>query len=375
MQLADLLPKIVNLAEVERIVGKPLRTMDAIHNSGYHLVKARDRDEYYLAKETDLQPLLVRLGDVAEVRFGIKTGANEFFYLEPVNGRVADVIGGKVGATVLVKNGAGWQGEIEAEWLRPVIKSPRELKTLRVRPEDLRYLVFMPPDALRGQLHAPHAWKQRYPLAWSYIQWGEKRGYQHNPTCAARDVWWTLPANLPSDLLWTMTYRERYFVVENAGYYADARLYDSYTDDSIVKTLVNSAWYMLQLEIQARTYGGGGGPVDVKVYEIKESLIPNPAAFTDEQRERLLKAFEQMAEREVKSIFEELGLPKPNRDYSNIRPEEVSLDKVLPDRRALDAVVFEVLGLSEAEQLEVYRAVVELVRTRLVQAQNVLGGG
>ncbi len=64
-------------------------------------------------------------------------------------------------------------------------------------------------------------------------------------------------------------------------------------------------------------------------------------------------------------------MPKPNRDYSNICPKEVSLERVLPDRRALDAVVFEVLGLSESEQLEVYRAVVALVKSRLVKAQSV----
>ncbi|MCX7925039.1 MAG: hypothetical protein N2554_04425 [Fimbriimonadales bacterium] len=107
------------------------------------------------------------------------------------------------------------------------------------------------------------------------------------------------------------------------------------------------------------------------VAEAKQVPLPNPAALTTAQRERLLAAFEQMAGREVKSIFEELGLPKPNKDYSNIRPEDVSLEKVLPDRRALDQVVFEVLGLSEAEQLEVYRAVVELVKSRLVKAQSV----
>ncbi len=124
-------------------------------------------------------------------------------------------------------------------------------------------------------------------------------------------------------------------------------------------------------ELGGRTALGGGVYQDMRVYEIVEIIIPNPAAFTDEQRERLLNAFEQMASREVKSIFEELGLPKPSRDYSNIRPEEVSLERVLPDRRALDAVVFEVLGLSESEQLEVYRAVVELVKSRLVKAQSV----
>jgi hypothetical protein len=74
---------------------------------------------------------------------------------------------------------------------------------------------------------------------------------------------------------------------------------------------------------------------------------------------------------EIKSVFEELGLPKPNRDYSNILLEDVSLDKVLPDRRELDRVVFEALGLTEEEQLEVYRAVVELVKNRLTKARSV----
>lgn len=78
-----------------------------------------------------------------------------------------------------------------------------------------------------------------------------------------------------------------------------------------------------------------------------------------------------MCQREVKSIFEELGLPKPNKEYSNIRPEDVSLEKVLPDRRELYKVVFEVPGLTEEEQLAVYRAVVELVKNRLVKARSV----
>lgn len=37
----------------------------------------------------------------------------------------------------------------------------------------------------------------------------------------------------------------------------------------------------------------------------------------------------------------------------------------------LAKLVFEALGLTEEEQLEVYRAVVELVKTRLSKAQSV----
>lgn len=40
-------------------------------------------------------------------------------------------------------------------------------------------------------------------------------------------------------------------------------------------------------------------------------------------------------------------------------------------RWALDWVVFEPLGLTEEEQLEIYGAVTELVRMRLCEAQSV----
>ncbi|GAG05053.1 unnamed protein product, partial [marine sediment metagenome] len=60
-----------------------------------------------------------------------------------------------------------------------------------------------------------------------------------------------------------------------------------------------------------------------------------------------------MATRETKNIFEELGLPKPNRDYGNIDTRDISVDSIPPDRRVIDEVIFGALGLSEDEQLEV----------------------
>lgn len=94
-----------------------------------------------------------------------------------------------------------------------------------------------------------------------------------------------------------------------------------------------------------------------------------------EFEESLYQLFKKLSTYEIKSIFEELGLPKPNKDFSNIKPEDVSLDKILPDRRELDRVIFEALGLTEEEQLEIYRAVVELVRARLVKAKTFSNGG
>jgi len=43
----------------------------------------------------------------------------------------------------------------------------------------------------------------------------------------------------------------------------------------------------------------------------------------------------------------------------------------LPDRKALDDIVFDALGLTEEERKEVYWAVAELVKNRLEKARSV----
>ena len=90
---------------------------------------------------------LVRLGDVAEVRRGFTTGANEFFYLDDEDIR-------------------HW--EIEEEFLKPVIKSPRECKSILIDPSQLKFKLFMchkDEAALKGT------------AAWKYIEYGESKGF------------------------------------------------------------------------------------------------------------------------------------------------------------------------------------------------------
>jgi hypothetical protein len=304
---------------------------------------------------------LVRLGDIAEVKFGIKTGANEFFYLEPT-GKPAPK------GLLHVKNSAGWEGYIEEEFLKPVIKSPRELKTIIVREEDLKYKVFMCHKS-KEQLKGTYALK--------YIEWGEKQGYHKRPTCASRPRWWDLGHRKYGNFLWTMTYRERFFIAKNNNSYADARLYEIYSEPEI-GYIINSTFGMFWMEMEARGYGGGGGPVDVKVYEVENMLIINISFFSYSQRHALTNSFNRISTREILSIFEELGFQKctqrnckhPEHPYEYVKPEEVSFDRIMPDRRELDKIVFEALGLTEEEQLEVYRAVLELVKNRLLKAKS-----
>ena len=105
---------------------------------------------------------LVRLGDIAKVRFGIKTGANEFFYLD--EDKVAQ-----------------WQ--IESCFLRSVIVSPRECASIKVEDEKLRYKAFI--------CHLPKA-KLKGTKALRYIEWGEAQNYHRRASCANRTLWYDL---------------------------------------------------------------------------------------------------------------------------------------------------------------------------------------
>lgn len=318
---------------------------------------------------------LVRLGEIAEVRRGFTTGANEFFYLEPIKNPIewpVCQICGRVHkpeeGLVAVRNKAGWEGYIEEEFLRPVVKSPQEIKTYRIRPEDLKLGVFLcnlSKEELkkRGKVHALR-----------YIEWGERRGYQNRTTLRGRRLWWDLGASHTEPIAWAMIQARRHNVHYNDSNVELDHNFFGVTpmgsDSAALYSILIGTFQILVKELLGRAYGGGSGPIKNERVDIISYITVNPKMLSENQLEHLLQAFERMANREIKSIFEELGLPKPNRDLSNIKPEDVSLDKVLPDRRELDRVIFEALGLTEEEQLEVYRAVVELVKARLVKART-----
>ncbi len=59
------------------------------------------------------------------------------------------------------------------------------------------------------------------------------------------------------------------------------------------------------------------------------------------------------------------------KNFGALSSDSISIEKIKSDRRELDKVVMgEILGLTEEEQLEVYRAVVDLVKTRLERAKS-----
>ncbi|NWG04552.1 MAG: Eco57I restriction-modification methylase domain-containing protein [Syntrophaceae bacterium] len=140
---------------------------------------------------------LVRLGDIAEVRFGIKTGANDFFYLDDEK----------------IKE---WG--IEKEFLKPVIKSPRECKRILIKPEDLKYKIFM-------------CHKEKKDLkgtnALEYIKWGEQKKFHERPSCRGRQRWWDVGSHLRPTHIWQKSVNDRHIQGQIPfEAFVDQRLYE-----------------------------------------------------------------------------------------------------------------------------------------------------
>ncbi|MBO8140387.1 MAG: Eco57I restriction-modification methylase domain-containing protein [Thermosipho sp. (in: Bacteria)] len=298
---------------------------------------------------------LIRLGDIAEVKRGFTTGANKFFYLKPIGitvKEVAKIAEKNPNALIRVKNDNGWEGEIEAKFLRPVIKSPKELKTIIVKIEDLNYLVFM-----------CHKSKQDLEgtKALEYIEYGEKQGYHERQTCKSRERWWNL-GKISSMVL------SKRFIDSNFAYFINPKNY--FTGDTffvvscfdwkVISAFLNSTCGIFFTEIYGRKNMGEGvlliyGPEILQIPVFK---------FSNAQKKIVENLFNLLSERKPKSIFDELGfdLNKP------IREQEPN---PLPDRKALDNIIFNALGLTEKERKEVYWAIAELVKDRLEKAGNV----
>ena len=70
---------------------------------------------------------------------------------------------------------------IEKEFLKPVIKSPRECKRILIDPKGPKCKIFM---CSRGKRDLKGT------TALEYINWGESEGFHKRPSCAGSAGWW-----------------------------------------------------------------------------------------------------------------------------------------------------------------------------------------
>ncbi|MCD6358771.1 MAG: hypothetical protein J7L90_02305, partial [Dehalococcoidia bacterium] len=234
-----------------------------------------------------------------------------------------------------------------------VIKSPRECKSIVVQPEDLKYRVLMIHKD-KKDLRGTNVLK--------YIREGERKGYHLRPTCASKKRWYDLGHQNSPDGLWFKAFNDRVIAPQNNyQFFSSDRFYAIYTHSRSAKDTLfmylNSTLPFLLVELYGRV-NLGEGALDNMTYEAATMPVLDTAKYNFKKG----KTSEEFLNRKILSIFGEI-------DASS--PEDVSLDKVKSDRRELDKIVMgDILGLTDSEQLEVYRAVVDLVKSRLERAKS-----
>lgn len=315
----------------------------------------------------------VALGDIADVRFGVKTGEDGFFYpkecsaeclkdyehpkeFKAIFGVPRNIVA--TGKVKLVRCGKG-RGQIkpiESEYLEPEIHSLMEVDRLLVSAESCSYLIVLIGKYKSELINSPYAFK--------YVQWGESQGFHKNPTCEGRATagheWFDLTLYKRPQIILPKIQQYRLISFLNPyNLYANSSLLAIYSESEefgkLLCAVLNSTISILARILYARILGNEG-TIQLDVYSAKMMLIPKIAIQNSANniRKRIITAFEKMTERNVLSFISErrrgetacrqagkkAGLEKLS--------DECELD--MADRRELDDAVLEMLGIEAAEE-------------------------
>jgi len=180
-----------------------------------------------------------------------------------------------------------------------------------------------------------------------YIRWGEKshkdsngneyRKFHLRPTCKTRPCWWNLGEKNFADFLWFKAFNDRFLVIANINHLPSSDrfysifLHDEYKNffDSASIALNNTISHLFT-ELNGRI-NLGEGALDNMTYETgRISVVDLSLLYNKKSR----------VEREIKSAFEECGID-PSKPIRSQEPNP------LPDRKELDDIIFEELGLTE----------------------------
>jgi hypothetical protein len=203
--------------------------------------------------------------------------------------------------------------------------------------------------------------------AYEYIKLGEREGVPGKR--GKKEKWWSLDEEcIDPDILIPVQLWEAHKIFYKdiqERIFFDQQLSGIKVNSSFLAKVIcaylNSTLGNLFLEVIGRSQLGQGS-LQLASIDLKSLPVLSPLTLDESKREKISRAFDELCKREILTVFEEIGAEAP---------EDVSLNKVRSDRRELDKIIMgEVLNLTEEEQLEVYRAVVDLVKSRIERARS-----
>ncbi|WP_455463660.1 Eco57I restriction-modification methylase domain-containing protein [Candidatus Hodarchaeum mangrovi] len=202
----------------------------------------------------------VPLSSIATIKFGIKTGANDFFHF-----KLVEKISGR--GVYRVKNEAGFDGEIEIEFLSPLIKSPTDIKGFVVSTKkNLSYWLLncnLPPSDIRDmKVEKLIKFGENSLLT---IKQGKKSGsiitgFHNLKSLKKRNPWYSIPSLEKPSLLWCKSYHDRPgCIINHAKCYHDQRFYSIIVKEEflpIIFIFLNSSLVWALMELYGNTNMG-----------------------------------------------------------------------------------------------------------------------
>lgn len=308
-----------------------------------------------------------QLGDVTYVKRAFTSGANDFFYVMDLTDDLSETELKQYGITPrkkkllrLVEAGDGGRYVIEAEYLKPLVKSTRDIKSLTIDESITKFRVLIVSDQKKLL-----AGKQ----VLKYIRAGETQTFgvgpragvpAKKPTCASRSPWYALDESNKGKFLCFMNITDTHSIPYNPSeYLADARFYNinplKPDYDELLFGLLNSMFTFLCAELWGRQFAGRGiDSIDIKVYEV--ALLPflDPKVIPEEVATKIVDAIRKIAERPILPVLDEVNQP---------------------DHQALDDAVLEAIGFTDPEErgkvlAELYAAVCQRVESRFERARS-----
>jgi SAM-dependent methyltransferase len=268
----------------------------------------------------------VALGELCAVRFGLKSGCNAFFHLQPLGG--GTYLSPLLGPVAL-----------DAGDVFPLLAS---LKEARAPALAVPTRVLFRPQAAGG-------------AAGRYLARGEEAGVDLRPTCAGRNPWWRIAAGRgPAPVLYPAKVGARAFGFANeAGLHEDKKwhaLFPAELPPWALALLLSATPVRLAIEDGARQLTGAQAIADVDCRVVAAAPVPRPEAV----------ARHEAALRQLWLALRE-------------DPVTTDLAAVLarPAQRELDLLAGAAMGLSAREVGERRRALLERVRDRLAHAASI----
>ncbi|RIK73936.1 MAG: hypothetical protein DCC68_24030 [Planctomycetota bacterium] len=319
----------------------------------------------------------VALGEIASVRFGVKTGCDAFFMPRDITVEVLKeastdlafrrIAGGaprkdvEQGTLRIVRAGDGSVHAIEAAFLAPEVHSLMNVHRPIVRAKDLDRVVLLVGDSmtkLRG------TWVHRY------LRYGEQATFTskkskavpvpRRSTCAARDPWYDLTKLVrPGFAFWPMAQQYRHIIAGNPeGLVCNHNLFDLYSanlkrsEEKALWAVLNSTLVGLFKTFYGR-FAGTEGNLKTEVVDVNLIEVPDVRGIRPRLAKRLADAVKSMSRRRVGRLVEEqlMDCHSPERARRIAGGPLVLSDELREaDRRALDDAVFELLGVTKAAE-------------------------